>query len=80
MAKERTARTRARRGRSQKVDRKGVTAEEPRLPPLPERNQEALRLLQECLADDSGYDESVWPELKRALERDRLGYRRLFDD
>ncbi|MGH2408834.1 MAG: hypothetical protein ACRDGS_00555 [Chloroflexota bacterium] len=32
---------------------------------------EAMRpLLQEWLEDESGYDECVWPELKRPLERD----------
>lgn len=35
-------------------------------------------LLDEWMADDSGYDEEAWPELKDALDRDRLGYRKLF--
>ena len=38
------------------------------------------RLLDEWLADESGYDEEAWPELKEALDRDRLSYRRLFVD
>jgi hypothetical protein len=40
-----------------------------------------LRLIEEWLKDDSGYDEEAWPELKKALdeERDRVGARRLFD-
>ncbi len=36
------------------------------------------KLLDEWMADDSGYDEEAWPELKDALDRDRLGYRKLF--
>lgn len=38
------------------------------------------RLLDEWLADESGYDEEAWSELKEALDRDRLSYRRLFVD
>jgi hypothetical protein len=30
------------------------------------------------MADESGYDEAAWPELKEALDRDRIGYRKLF--
>jgi len=40
------------------------------------RNQAAMRLLREWMADDSGYDAKVWPSLKDAIERDRLSYRR----
>jgi hypothetical protein len=36
-------------------------------------------LLDEWLADDSGYDEKTWPELKAALDRDRLSARKFFD-
>jgi hypothetical protein len=41
-----------------------------------------IRLLDSWLADESGYDEETWPELKKALdqERRRIGARRLFDD
>lgn len=38
------------------------------------------RLLDEWLADESGYDEEIWPELKEALDRDRLSYSKLFVD
>ncbi len=38
----------------------------------------ALRLLDEWMADESGYDEAAWPELRAALDRDRLSSRRLF--
>lgn len=38
------------------------------------------KLLDEWMADDSGYDEEAWPEIKDALDQDRLGYRKLFPD
>jgi hypothetical protein len=41
---------------------------------------QAIALLDEWLADDSSYDEDTWPELKAALNQDRLSARRLFDD
>lgn len=44
------------------------------------RAEEAIRLLDEWMADDSGYDEETWPKLRAALEADRLSSRRLFDD
>jgi hypothetical protein len=40
----------------------------------------ALKLLEEWLQDESGYDEETWPELKEALERDRLSERKLFHE
>jgi hypothetical protein len=42
---------------------------------------EAIELFKGWLADESGYDEKVWPRLKKALEqeRERVGARRLFD-
>jgi hypothetical protein len=40
----------------------------------------AIGLLDEWMADESGYDEETWPELKTALDRDRLSSRRLFDE
>jgi hypothetical protein len=42
------------------------------------RNTRALQLVCEWLADDSGYDEEVFPALKAELEADRLSYRRRF--
>jgi hypothetical protein len=39
----------------------------------------AIRLLDEWMADDSGYDEETWPVVREALNRDRLSTRRLFD-
>jgi hypothetical protein len=35
------------------------------------RAQEAIRLLQEWLSDESGYDERAWPLIKKGLEEDR---------
>ena len=46
-----------------------------------EHRAEQLRgLLDTWLRDESGYDEVVWPELKTALERDRLSTRPLFGE
>jgi hypothetical protein len=44
-----------------------------------ERIDAAIRLLDEWMADESGYDEETWPKLQAALEEDRLSSRRLFD-
>jgi hypothetical protein len=44
------------------------------------RNQAVIRLLREWMADDSGYDQKVWPSLKEAIERYRLSYRKRFGD
>jgi hypothetical protein len=44
----------------------------------PMRNQQAINLLGEWLADNSGYDERVWPELKKSIEERRLGRRKRF--
>lgn len=44
------------------------------------KNAEALRLLHEWLADESGYDEEMWPILKKALEEDRTSYGSFFSD
>lgn len=40
----------------------------------------AIKLLDQWLADESGYDEDAWPGLKAALEKNRLSRRKLFDD
>jgi hypothetical protein len=39
-----------------------------------------VRLLDTWLMDESGYDVSAWPEIRRGLERDRLSNRRLFPE
>ena len=44
------------------------------------KNQAAIRLLQKWVADDSGYDESVWPGIKKAIEANPLSARRRFHD
>jgi len=44
------------------------------------RVEKVISLLDEWMSDESGYDEETWPELKTALERDRLSSRKLFDD
>jgi hypothetical protein len=48
--------------------------------PSIEKSKEAIESLDEWLADESGYDEETWPELKAALERNRLSDRKLFVD
>ena len=37
-----------------------------------------VALLKSWLADESGYDERVWPELKRGLEENHTSSRQLF--
>jgi hypothetical protein len=44
------------------------------------RNARALELVREWLADESGYDEEVFPVLKAELEADRLSFRRRFKE
>jgi len=44
------------------------------------RNQQAINLLNEWLADESGYDEQVWPAAKRAIAENALSSRKRFDD
>ena len=46
---------------------------------IPAHNVAALNLLHQWLADESGYDEQVWPLLKQTLEANRLSDRSLFD-
>ena len=45
-----------------------------------ERHARVMALMEEWMTDESGYDEEVWPELKAALDRDRLSDRKLFDE
>jgi len=51
-------------------------------PMTPEQRERAIALLNEWMEDESGYDEAAWPELKKALnrERDAVGARRLFNE
>jgi len=41
---------------------------------------EVIALLDKWLEDESGYDEETWPQLKEALDRDRLSSRKLFNE
>lgn len=36
-----------------------------------ERIEKAIQLLDEWMANASGYDEQTWPEIKKALDRER---------
>jgi hypothetical protein len=44
------------------------------------RARKLKKLLDSWLADESGYDERVWPRLKKAIEENRLSSRKRFDD
>ncbi len=44
------------------------------------KNEAAIRLVREWLADESGYDEKTWPIAKKVIEENRLSSRRRFDD
>ncbi|MCP4105153.1 MAG: hypothetical protein GY749_06395 [Desulfobacteraceae bacterium] len=59
-----------------------LEAEYPTKPLDRERIHKIIQLLDEWMADESGYDEDTWPELKKALnrERDNVSARRLFDE
>ncbi len=46
----------------------------------PSRANEAIALIERWLSDESDYDEKTWPELKAALDQDRLSERKLFDE
>jgi N-6 DNA Methylase len=43
-------------------------------------NVPGLKLVQKWLADESGYDEKVWPEVKKGIEEDSLSQRKRFHD
>lgn len=45
-----------------------------------QRAERAIQLLDQWMADESGYDEQTWPELQAALEQHRLSSRGLFVD
>ncbi len=44
------------------------------------RNEKAIALIDDWIADDSGYDERVWPQLKESIETNRLSERNRFND
>lgn len=43
-------------------------------------NEAAMQLLQQWLADESGYDEAVWPVVKRSIDEHRLSDRPRFSE
>jgi hypothetical protein len=60
----------------------GASAERLLKPLSLERRNRAISLLDEWMADESGYDESTWPDLKKALNcnREAIGAEKLFDE
>jgi len=62
-----------------KKKRKTSQAHDSSRPRHQTRPEAVIALLDEWLQDESGYDEETWPELKEALDRDRLSERKLFD-
>jgi hypothetical protein len=49
--------------------------------PLPlQRNAALLALLDQWLADESGFDESIWPELKKSIDESRTSKRKRFSE
>ena len=45
-----------------------------------QKNEAMRRLLREWLADESGYDEEVWPEVQQLSEDNRFSPRKRFCD
>ena len=56
------------------------TAKAPHITMSEAQRQAAIQLIDQWLADDSGYDEQVWPILKETIEENRLSYRKRFDE
>ena len=50
----------------------------PDLPPA--NNPAAIRLLREWMSDDCGYDEEVWPRVKKSMEENSFSSRKPFHD
>ncbi len=44
------------------------------------KNEQAADLLRSWMSDESGYDESVWEDLKKNIEENRLSERKRFND
>jgi hypothetical protein len=51
-----------------------------RSPEQARKNQAAIGLLDAWERDESGYDERVWPTVKKLLEENHPGPRKLFRD
>jgi hypothetical protein len=43
------------------------------------KNEAAISLLEEWLADESGYDEKTWPIVQKVVEENRLSDRKRFN-
>lgn len=56
----------------------GTSAESPARMTSPEKAQALTHLLDDWLADTSGYDERTWPALKEGIESSRLSSRKRF--
>jgi len=44
------------------------------------KHEACIALLNQWLADESGYDEEAWPKIKQLLEENRTSNRRLFNE
>ena len=53
---------------------------EPAIAAQIQKNAAAIRLINRWLADESGYDERVWPTVRDAIEANRLSDRSRFGD
>jgi hypothetical protein len=49
-------------------------------PAQKQKNESVIELLDEWLADESGYDERVWPTVKKLIEENRLSDGSRFGD
>jgi hypothetical protein len=62
------------------VDVEWVDVPQPTPSEQQSKNEAARQLLRTWLADESGYDEAVWPVAKRVIEANRLSVRPRFND
>lgn len=46
----------------------------------PSKRAACIELLNQWLADESGYDEETWPKIKNLLEENRTSNRPLFNE
>ena len=44
------------------------------------KNLAVIELLDEWMADDSGYDEENWPQIKKAIEENTIGGRKVYEN
>jgi hypothetical protein len=81
LPKTRQGTSKAAHGNARREEIAAVIAERNQIKPPSPKVAEAISLFKSWLTDESGYDERVWPRLKKALEqeRERVGARRLFD-